>query len=339
MPTTKYTILGAFALLASTSIRAQVMCIQCLDQTGALDTNAVNLIQNGSFEDTDCDPYTIVWDVYCPASTSYSCNIADWTCTGGGTSTYALMYDVTTSTIPDGNLAAYLGSAFGSVCATADMSCVTDSACQVWGITTGYPTNAPEYGGSTGVSLEQDVHGLSIGASYRLEFWAGGENFPEPGIFSVDLGFGYSYFRCPPTPPGSIGVRYAMTFTATDTMHTVKFTNWGHLTSNASEVLIDDVRLYQVTHGEPCLSTAVHHVVADHPATVRPTLVTDMITINAPGNDLLRLRVLDASGRVVIDKAVRPNDQVDMNALSTGAFSYELTTAAGKRSVGRLVKR
>lgn len=233
--------LGAFARL-----NAQVLCISCADQTAAFNSTAPNLIQNGSFENTDCLPYTQQWDVFCPASSSYACDIADWSCTGGGTATYALMYDASVSTVPDGTLAAYLGSAFGNLCSsiTDDLSCAVDSACQVVGIPAGYPTNAAEYGGSIGVSLEQVVSGLTVGNAYTLEFWAGGENFSLPGVFGLDVGFGYIYLRCDPTPPGATGTRYSVTFQATSTSHTIKFTNWGHMSSSSSEVVMDDVRMY-----------------------------------------------------------------------------------------------
>ena len=53
------------------------------------DTN--NLIVNGGFENTTCT--ASFSNSFCPSSTNYHCDIANWTCTGGGTSTYAHIMD------------------------------------------------------------------------------------------------------------------------------------------------------------------------------------------------------------------------------------------------------
>jgi len=43
-----------------------------------------------------------------------------------------------------------------------------------------------------------------------------------------------------------VGTRFIIEFRATAASHTVKFTNWGHICSYCSELVLDDVRLYPV---------------------------------------------------------------------------------------------
>ena len=235
-----------FVLLStSISLQAQVLCVNCYDQVAPINPGGVNLIVNGSFESHTCTTWPNAWDVFCPASSSYVCDVANWVCAGGGTSTYSLVFDNTTTTVPDGLYAVYLGNAFTEFCSPVvdDTSCLVTSGCVVTGIPPGYPQNDPAYGGNSGVTLSQTVPGLTIGGTYILEFWAGGENFPNTGVFGVDVGFGDIFLHCEPTAPGAIGTRYEIAFQATSTSQTIKFTNWGHMHSSASEVILDDVKL------------------------------------------------------------------------------------------------
>jgi Secretion system C-terminal sorting domain len=195
---------------------------------------------------------------WCPASANYECDLQNWTCTGGGSSTYAQLFDNAFSEIPDGQVAAYFGNAYCTACnSTADdTSCLSQLGCEVSGIPAGYPVNTPDYGGTTGVSLSQTVSGLTIGNVYILEFWSGGEGFnvfTEDGLFAVDIGFGNTFLRDPATNPGDSGRRFIIEFYATSISHTIKFTNWGHIEGTATELTIDDVSLYTLAE----LSTSV----------------------------------------------------------------------------------
>ena len=240
--------------------QAQILCINCYDQNARVNTGGTSLIANGSFETTTCNTWPGFWDVYCPASSSYVCDIQDWTCTGGGTATYSLIFDGASTAVPDGLHAAYLGNSFCEPCSAnpGDTSCFIMQGCVVTGIPTGYPLNSPDLGGSTGVSLVQTVSGLVIGTTYALEFWVGGEDFggfPVPGLFGVDVGFGITHLRNKPTDAGDVGTRYEVIFNATSTAHTVKFTNWGHMLSNATELIVDDVLLVEL--GSPSAAFSV----------------------------------------------------------------------------------
>ncbi len=233
------------AVICATSVQAQVLCVNCYDQNAQVNTGA-NLVLNGSFENHDCGVWPGFWDVYCPSSGSYTCDIQNWTCTGGGAATYTLIFDATTTTVPDGLVAAYMGNAFAEFCgAVEDTSCLVTTGCVVTGIPAGFPTNEADYGGGAGVSIHQAVSGLTVGSAYVLEFWAGGEAFSLPGVFAVDIGFGNIFLHCKPTTPGAIGTRYEIVFQATSATHTIKFTNWGHMSSSCSEVIVDDVRLME----------------------------------------------------------------------------------------------
>ena len=233
---------------------AQIICIHCFGQNNHISNNVTNYISNGSFETTTCNP-NITASCYCPNSNFYSCDINSWTCTGGGVNTYAHIKDYNNIFVPNGNFAAYFGNNFANACSPVqgDLSCVSDSGCTLIGFPAGYPQNNNLFGGSLGVSLSQTVNGLVPGNIYVLEFWAGGESdtvfsWVGTGIFAVDIGFGYNYFRDYPTPAISgIGTRFIIEFMATSTTHEIKFTNWGHVCTVCTELAIDDVRLYPLS--------------------------------------------------------------------------------------------
>jgi len=238
---------------------AQIICIQCFNQNQPISTGTVNHLINGGFEAHNCSPL----DIICPNASLYACDIDNWTCTNGGANTYSQVVDIAFSIIVEGGNAVYMGNWITRPCAPFinDTSCITMNGCKVEGIPTGYPINNDVgYGGANGVSLEQNVNGLIPGNTYVLEFWAGGEDFGsfvKPGIFGIDLGFGNTLLRCKATgdSPIDIGTRYIIIFKATTVSHKIKFTNWGHICSDCSELVLDDVQLYTIDE----LSNAVSH--------------------------------------------------------------------------------
>jgi PKD repeat protein len=249
----KYLLLVAFAMTFLSAAKAQVVCIYCYDQNDSISANVNNLIQNGSFESSTCGGL----GYFCPASVNYSCDLNFWTCTGGGTNTYAHNMDNSFSMVIHGTQAAYLGNYYCNPCSSTpdDTSCISDTACAVNTLPAGYPLNTAFYGGSTGLSLSQTVNGLTPGATYVLEFWAGGEgnSWPKPGLFGVDVGFGDTLLRNNQTRSNTtdVGTRYIVEFMAVATSHTIKFTNWGHICSDCTELILDDVRLYTLAELNP----------------------------------------------------------------------------------------
>lgn len=245
----------AGVLCAALSADAQVFCVQCFDQRAPMSTGVTNLVQNGSFETHTCG--TI--GMFCPNASGYQCDISNWTCTGGGPSTYASVESSLYSANADGSYAVYMGNFFCNACSstTDDISCLVDSGCVVHGVPAGYPTNTPPYGGNTGLSLEQTVTGLTPGNCYVLEFWVGGEGgFTAPGIFALDLGFGKMWLRCHMTYPNSTdpGLRYVIAFKANAASHTIRFTNLGHICSTCTEAVLDDVMLYTYNELSPSVT-------------------------------------------------------------------------------------
>src|SRR5687767_7252040 len=100
-----------------TLTNAQIICIMCFNQNDSISTGINNLIQNGGFENHNCTPsYGIIGSPtsFCPNSNGYSCDITNWTCTGGGSDTYACMYDliINKSRIVEGANAVYMGNYF-----------------------------------------------------------------------------------------------------------------------------------------------------------------------------------------------------------------------------------
>ena len=266
-----------FSLLISNSALAQILCIYCYEQNDSISQNVNNMVLNGSFENTNCQP-NIFSNSFCPNSGYYGCDVVNWTCTGGGFDSYASIDDNTFTQTADGALAAYFGNgSFASACSNInnDTSCLVATGCELLNIPAGYPTNDVTYGGNIGVSLEQTVSGLVAGNTYVLEFWAGGEpqshGWMDAGVFAVDVGFGYTYLRNKPTCPGCIGTTYIIIFNATAASHTLKFTNWGHICIPCTELILDNVRLYTLAELSPsvpicaganvtALFNAPHHI-------------------------------------------------------------------------------
>lgn len=286
----KQLYLFALALFLSNSLTAQVVCVLCFNTNDSISHNVTNYIVNGGMENTTCAPWP-AGDRFCPNSSAYNCDIANWTCTGGGTGTYACMMDGAFIYVVEGTKAAYFGNYFSQNCNTmqGDTSCITMNDCEVGGIPTGFPTNDPGYGGSTGVSLEQTVTGLTPGASYVLEFWAGGEwSFTEPGLFGVDVGFGYTLLRNKPSSLFATDTcnYFIIEFIANSTTHNIKFTNWGHMCGSCTELILDNVRLYPASQVNPNVSLCVPPVpvaIFNAPNHICPGTCTDFqnLSVNA----------------------------------------------------------
>jgi len=233
---------------------AQILCVQCFDQNDSIGINVGtnNLIINGGFENSTCNTSTF-YPYFCPNSASYSCNVANWTCSGGDTSTYSQINTLQANNlVVEGINVAYFGNGFSAACSSTfpDTSCLnnTGTGCIVTGLPLGYPVSMSNMGGALGVSLSQSITGLVIGNTYVLEFWAGGEGdslyYFKKGLFAVDVGFGNIFLRNKPTVTGSIGTRFIIQFKAIAITQTIKFTNWGHICVNCTELLLDNVRLY-----------------------------------------------------------------------------------------------
>jgi gliding motility-associated-like protein len=228
---------------------AQVISVCCYSQHDSLPYGGPNLILNGSFETSNCVPDAYTTSSWCPLATAYGCDIPNWTSMGGGSATYCCIVDNNGwSNVGSGQYAVYFGNSFCNACnaTTGDISCLHSSGCTAWGPPPGYPYNASQYGGALGLSLYQVVNGLTVGNNYTLQFWAGGENgFTDSGLFAVNVGFGDTMLREVMTPPNTgIGTRFLIEFKAQFTSDTIKFTNWGHVCSSCTELVLDDVALY-----------------------------------------------------------------------------------------------
>jgi hypothetical protein len=201
---------------------------------------------------------------FCPNSTNYDCDIANWTCTGGGPDTYAGIFDSSLSTIIEGSKVVYFGNYYCNACSNVinDTTCINNTGCEATGIPANHPVNLLSYGGITGVSLSQTVNSLTPGVIYLLEFWVGGEfYYTDEGLFAVDVGFGNIFLRNPPTPASaSTGRRYIIVFTAISSSHTIKFTNWGHICSACTELILDDVRLFTSRDASNPCATAINEL-------------------------------------------------------------------------------
>ncbi len=331
---------------------AQVLCIQCYDQNAPVLINTNNLILNGGFENTTCIPDVSHSHSFCPNSAVYDCDFANWTCTGGGHNTYASLLDSAiaannnVSIIVEGDNAAYFGNNFCNACSTtlSDTSCITNIDCEATGIPTGYPVNDASYGGATGLSLEQTVNGLTTGVIYALEFWAGGEwqnVFQNSGLFAVDLGFGNILLRDPPTPPiTGIGKRYVIVFAATSTTHTIKFTNWGHIGGNSpyncSELILDDVRLFDIITS-PC-PLAINELSEISDIIVYPNPVFDKLNVSKNNSESSTILLYDILSRKLLQQTFTKSTTLNTEQLAKGIYLYEVRNKDGSCKKGKLVK-
>lgn len=335
-------------LLACKICEGQVLCIYCYDQNDSISLGVNNLLINGGFENHTCIPNTTS-STFCPNSNNYSCDIANWTCTGGGPSTYACIFGALYAPMVEGANAVYFGNYYCKACSpiTNDTSCIINNACTVTGIPTGYPVNTLLYGGTSGVGLEQTVNGLIIGNTYVLEFWAGGEyngaQLTKRGVFAVNVGFGDTLLREKPTqPPIGIGTRYIIEFNATSSSQTIKFTNWGHICDVCTELVIDNVRLYTLVE----LSASVPHCTlgiddasaSQNKMSISPNPFTNELTIKTNSNELLEIILYDIVSRKLLEKEFTSSVSINTEQLAKGIYIYEVKNKNGVIKKGKVVK-
>lgn len=315
-----------------TNSKAQQLCTKCFFQNNSIEVDTFNLIHNGSFENTTC----VLGhnESFCHASYYDSCSVDSWTCTGGGLFTYSTIVNNSESTIVDGNFAAYFGNLWAYVCSSVqwDTACITLSSCEYSGIAPGYPFSELNYGGDTGVSLEQTVYGLVPGNTYVLEFWAGGEThwshqFTNAGIFAVDVGYGKQYLSCLPTFGSDTGTVYLIEFISNSSSHTIKFTNWGHMCNQCTELIIDNVKLYPAEYLPPTLPNCligVDDLGINIRAEIYPSLFNNIlsISVNVPGN--IKYNLYEANGKVVLQNKFTNSTEINTSKLSAGIYFIEL---------------
>ena len=321
---------------------AQVLCIYCYDQNDSISHGVNNLIQNGGFENGCNSPGR-----FCPNASLHTCDITDWTCTGGGIHTYAQIFDISAnvSVIVEGTKVVYFGNAFCNACSTTacDTSCLSNLNCTVIGIPIGYPVHHDSgYGGDTGVSIKQTVSGLIVGNTYVLEFWAGGENNANgKGLFAIDVGFGDTLLRDKPTPPiTGIGTRFIIEFRATSTSHTIKFTNWGHICGGFTELILDDVRLYTLAELNPafphCTTTGINELTASPTPSLFPTPTTNAVNITTNNQSPSEVILYDITGRKLLHQPFSGSTSLNIETLAKGIYLYQIKDKDGVLKNGKI---
>ncbi len=341
----------AFTAIALTT-HAQVICVQCFHQNAPIGIGANNLILNGGMENSDCTPGYIE-EYLCQSASFYSCDLDNWTCTGGGSSTYACIFGSTSdsrSLVPEGGRAVYLGNSFCNACSGVidDTSCLENSGCVVMGIPSGYPNNySGSYGETEGCTLQQIVTGLVPGNTYILEFWAGGEvndpYFDADGLFAVDLGFGNIMLRNKPTPYNTgVGTRFIILFNATATVHTIKFINWGHICLSCTELVLDDVKLYTIQDLPPHSPVSLCGVgiseLNENEANIFPNPVADELTVKTADNEPSELTIYDLASRILIQQTFTSTTTVNTKQLPNGMYLYELRNKNNVIKNGKIIK-
>lgn len=332
----------------SSVMNSQVLCIQCLDQNEPVSPAANNRIQNGGFESTDCTPGWLNGS-FCPSSTLYNCDLDHWICTDGGTSTYTSVFDTTLSVVPEGKNAAYFGNGNAFTCSSFwnDFSCLTFKDCGVTGFPIGFPRSLEGYGEQTGVSLEQTVTGLTVGHTYILEFWAGGEPLEgllsAEGIFALDVGFGKNYLTCKPTgyEHADIGQIYLVEFVANATSHKIKFTNWGHVCQDCTELVLDNVRLYSLEELNSSImlcTTSANDLLANEIVKINPSPFDDQLTISSDMQKTAQFVLFNSLGEKVLHTDFNGNTILNTKDLLVGMYFYQILDHLKVLQSGKLIK-
>jgi len=338
-------IFSLILLFFSMNTSAQVLCIHCYDQNAVISPSANNLLLNGGFENNNCIPQNWFGSSYCPNSNYYNCDIDNWTCTGGGPDTYADIITLNYAQVVEGTDAVYMGSFYSSACNGGDTLCLTSTDCITEGIPQGFPQSGVSYGGPTGLSLEQTVSGLTVGNTYVLEFWAGGETGQSaPGVFAIDVGFGNTFLRNKRTYPlTGIGTRYIVEFNATSSSHTIKFTNWGHICQNCTELIIDDVLLYTVSQLSATVPVCYVGVNENSEAggliNVFPNPCTDKLNIQTGSNENAGITIYDMISRPQVMKEFNTSAVIYTGDLKAGIYFYEIRYKDGFVSKAKFVKQ
>lgn len=344
----KITIISFGSLYLSVlNASAQILCVLCYNQNDSLSDNINNLLLNGGFENSTCTPHPSSYSNFCPNSNVYAGDINNWTCSGGGFQTYTLWLESPTfSEIVEGNNAVYFGNRYCNACSSSqnDTSCLSEINCYVLSPPSGFPVNLNiGYGGDTGVSLSQTVNDLTIGSIYVIEFWAGGEgdenSYTKNGLFAADVGFGNIFLRCNSTPVGGIGKRYIIQFIANQTSHTIKFTNWGHICQDCTELVLDNVRLYTLAeisnYIQPCYQGISNSVINETSIFPNPTITT--LTIQSPLiSKTTTLSTFNAQGQQVFAPPLQQEDgQVALYIGHLASGVYFLTLSNEGQTVSK----
>jgi hypothetical protein len=319
-----------------------------MDRNDPVSPAANNRVQNGGFESTDCIP-GFLNGCYCPNSDLYNCDLDHWICTDGGTATYTNVFDSTLSVVPEGNYAAYFGNGNAFTCSDFwnDFSCLTFKDCGVSGFPPGFPKSLDDYGIQLGVSLEQTVSGLTIGQKYILEFWAGGEPheglFSANGIFALDVGFGKTFLTCKTTDHEHfpIGQIYLVEFVANATSHKIKFTNWGHVCVDCTELVLDNVRLYTLEELNSSVSlctTATNDLAADQVFEIYPIPFDDQLTISSGIQKSEQFVLFNMLGEKVFQVEFIGNAVVHTKDLQDGIYFYQIRENQEVLQTGKLIK-
>ncbi len=334
----KHVLLFALNFVLVKFSSAQVICVQCYNQNDSIGVNvgSHNLIVNGGFENTTCA--TNCSGVYCPNSTTHNCDISNWSCTGGGSLTYGCVYDSANYFVVQGSRSVYFGSSYANPCSGTSAStfpnndtlCLQYSGCTISGIPSGYPLSGTNYGGVDGLSLSQTIHGLTAGKNYALEFWAGGEYegwFFKNGMFAVDVGFGNIFLNCKITHQlPDVGTRYIIQFAPTADSATIKFTNWGHICGTCTELVLDDVRLYDPAYLPGTVPTCFvgENDLNKGNVGVYPNPAYEVLNVKTSSNLPSKITIYDLASRKLLQQCFTTSVSLNTESLSKGIYFYEV---------------
>ncbi len=161
-------------------------------------------------------------------------------------------------------------------------------------------------------------------------------------MFAVDVGFGDIILRDKSTPSVTgIGTRYIIEFKAFSTSHPIKFTNWGHICYNCTELVLDDVRLYTLAELDSsvphCMTTGITESAPSPAPSLFPNPATDAVTITTNTEEPSEVSLYDITSRMLLHQRFTRSTSINIESLAKGIYLLEIASGT-ERVIRKIVK-
>ena len=160
-------------------------------------------------------------------------------------------------------------------------------------------------------------------------------------MFAVDVGFGDIILRDKSTPSVTgIGTRYIIEFKAFSTSHPIKFTNWGHICYNCTELVLDDVRLYTLAELDSsvphCMTTGITESAPSPAPSLFPNPTTNAVNITTNNQSPSEVILYDITGRKLLHQPFSGSTSLNIETLAKGIYLYQIKDKDGVLKNGKI---